>query len=116
MSLRIRNKYPKPIWAMIEWHHPNCPDGGEWEKAGWWKVQPGAIATVYGGDVDDVNRFWYFFAHASDGAQWSGPFIEHVPSTAFDWCTDTGSSNDHIVKMREFDIGHNSTYTLNLVP
>jgi uncharacterized membrane protein len=114
MSLRVRNKYPKPISVMIEWHHPNCPDGGDWRKAGWWNVQPGAVATVYGNDVDDVNRFWYFFAQATDGATWSGPISERVPSHAFELCASIASNMDRFIGMREFDVDSNSTYTLNL--
>ena len=67
MSLRFTNNYPSTLWAMIEWYHPNCEDGGNWEKAGWWKIDPGQTKTVFGGDVSDVNRYWYFFAHDADG-------------------------------------------------
>ena len=41
MSLKFKNRYPTTTWAMIEWYHPNCPDGGDWAKVGWWKIAPG---------------------------------------------------------------------------
>ena len=116
MSLRFKNGYPQTIWAMIEWYSPGCPDGGDWEKAGWWKIAPGGTKTVYGGDLDDVNRYWYFYAHASNGAQWAGPYRETVPHIAFDWCSSTGSSDSRTVGMRELDIHDNDTYTLTFVP
>jgi uncharacterized membrane protein len=100
---------------MIEWSHPKCPDGGNWEKAGWWKIGTGRCKIAYGGDLDDVNRYWYFYAHASDGAQWAGPYDEMVPPQAFDWCNSTSSSDSRRVGMRELDIGSHANYTVTLV-
>jgi uncharacterized membrane protein len=116
MSLRFKNGYPHTIWTMIEWYHPDCPDGGNWEKAGWWEIAPGGTATVYGGDLDDVNRHWYFYAHAANGAQWAGPYDEIVPHIAFDWCSDTANSDSRVVGMRELDVNGDDTYTLTFVP
>jgi uncharacterized membrane protein len=116
VSLRFTNNYPSTLWAMIEWYHPNCEDGGNWEKAGWWKIDPGQTKTVFGGDVSDVNRYWYFFAHAADGAAWAGPYNEIVPHIAFDWCEDTANSDSRTVGMRELDIHSYDTFTLHFVP
>jgi uncharacterized membrane protein len=114
--LRFCNHYPHTVWVCIEWYHPNCSDGGNWEKAGWWKIYPGGCKTAYGGDVDDVNRYWYFYAHASDGAHWSGPYWEIVPHIAFDWCENTANTDSRWVGMRELDINGYDNYTVNLVP
>ncbi len=116
MSLKFKNRYPTTIWAMIEWYYPNCPDGGDWAKAGWWKIAPGKTKTVYGGDLDDVNRYWYFYAHGADGAQWAGPYPEIVPHHAFDWCKQTAGNPSETVGMRELDINGKSTYTLRFIP
>ena len=114
--LRFTNGYPSTLWAMIEWYHPNCPDGGNWEKKGWWKIGPGQSKTVFSDDVEDVNRYWYFFAHAADGAQWAGPYSEIVPHIAFDWCENTANTDSRRVGMRELDVGSNDDYTVTFVP
>lgn len=114
--LRFCNNYPETVWVTIEWYHPDCEDGGDWEKAGWWKIDPGQCKTAYGGSLRDVNRYWYFYAHASDGAYWAGPYEDVVPHTAFDWCSDTGSTDSRVVGLRELDIDSNDNYTVNLVP
>ena len=114
--LQFTNGYSSTLWAMIEWSHPNCPDGGDWEKKGWWQIEPGQSKVVYGGDVNDVNRYWYFYAHAADGAVWSGPFEETVPDRAFDWCEHTADTSSRTVGMRQLDVDDNDNYNLRLVP
>ena len=116
MSLYFRNGYPSTIWTMITRYHPNCPDGGDWEKTGWWRIEPDGTATVYGDDVEDVNRYWYFYAHAADGAYWAGPYNVIVPHIAFDWCIDTANTDSRQVGMRELDVDSNDDYTLTFVP
>lgn len=69
---RFTNNYSSTVWAMVEWNHANCPDGGDWEKKGRWQMEPGQSAVVFGSGLKDVNRLWYWFAHACDGAVWGG--------------------------------------------
>jgi uncharacterized membrane protein len=114
IMLTYVNGYTSTIWAMAEWYHPGC-ENGNWEKKGWWRIEPGRSAVVFGDDVEDVNRFWYFFAHAADGAFWAGPFEETVPINAFDWCENTGSSTSRTIGMRELDVGDNDDFTLTFV-
>jgi len=116
MSLQLNNEYPSTIWTMIEWYHPGCEDCGDWEKAGWWEIEPGASATVYGDDLEDVNRYWYYYAQAADGAYWAGVYDEVVPYIAFDWCSDVANTDSFSVGMRELDINGNDDYTLTFVP
>ena len=111
---RFQNDYPATVWAMIEWFHPDCPDGGNWEKAGWWKMEPGEGKVAFAGNVSEVNRFWYFHAHAADGAHWSGPFNERVPPTAFNWCEATANTRSRLVGMREVNVGDSDSFTLRL--
>ena len=112
---RFRNEYTTTVWAMVEWHHPNCPDGGDWEKAGWWKMEPGEEKVAYGGSVGGLQASWYYYAHAADGAEWSGPFTEIVPPRAFDWCANTSSTDSREVGMRELDTTADD-YTLRFTP
>jgi uncharacterized membrane protein len=113
---RFVNNYPSTVWAMVEWYHPNCADGGNWEKAGWWKMDEGQTSTAFGGSASGVNPYWYFFAHAADGAQWAGPYNEIVPHIAFDWCESTANTDSRTVGMREVDVNGYDDYTLTLIP
>ena len=114
--LNIYNLYPSTVWVTIMWYSPGCPDGGDWEKAGWWKIEPGEGKTVFGGDLEDVNRYFCYFAHAADGVQWSGPYVRKVPHQAFDWCEWIANSNSRDVGFRLLDIGDNDDYALTLIP
>jgi uncharacterized membrane protein len=114
--LRFCNQYPAELWVCISWYHPNCPDGGDWEKKGWWHLAPAECKIAFGGDVSDVNRFWYYYAESADGRFWAGPFGTIVANGAFDWCENTGSTDSRTVGMRQLDIGDNDDFTLNLTP
>jgi uncharacterized membrane protein len=114
--LRFCNQYTTTVSVCIEWYRPGCPDGGDWEKAGWWVMQPGECKTAFGGDVDDVNRYWYYFAFATDGAVWAGEFNETVPDRVFDWCSNTSSTDSRTVGMRQLDVGDSDNYIVNLTP
>jgi hypothetical protein len=118
MALWFCNKYPSDVWVCILWYHPNCGDDSDWEKKGWWHLPPFPWAAwkVFGGDLEDINRFWYFHAHAADGAFWAGSPTTHVPHHAFDWCERRGETGARIVGLREVDVGGNDDYTINLVP
>ncbi len=114
--LRFCNQYPREVWVSIMWYHPNCSDGGNWEKKGWWHLFPGECKVVFGEDLDEINRYYTFFAHASDGAVWAGPYVRAVPHTAYDWCEWTANTDSRDVGFRLLDIGDNDDYTVNLVP
>jgi len=108
------NHYPTELWVCLLWYHPNCSDGGDWEKKGWWHLNPGECKIAFSGDLDEVNRYWYYYAEAADGAYWAGPYGTNVSNDRFDWCINTGSSNSRNVGFRELDIGDNDDVTLNL--
>ncbi len=112
--LKFSNSFPETVWVCIDWYHPNCSDGGDWEKAGWWKIDPGQSAVVSTADVSDVNQFWYYFAHSESGNVWAGPFAEMVPHNRFDWCENTSSTDARQVGMRELDVGNADNYIVNL--
>ncbi|MCT2588500.1 DUF1036 domain-containing protein [Streptomyces sp. N2-109] len=102
MALIFRNDYSRPIWAMYERYRPNCPDGGNWLKAGWWKIQPGQTAVVFAGDPHGVNPIWYAYAHSDDGLEWSDRFQELVPVRAFEWCSNVADTSSRTILMHEF--------------
>jgi uncharacterized membrane protein len=111
--LQFHNAHDAAIWAMVEWSHPNCQDGGNWEKKGWWMIEPGQTAVVYGGD-HHFNRYWYYYAHSSAGRQWGGSYSETVPPRSFQWCESTASSDSRTVGMGQIDVSATAAkHTLN---
>jgi hypothetical protein len=36
---------------MVQWHNPDCSDGSDWEKKGWWQFEPGASKVPFGGGI-----------------------------------------------------------------
>jgi hypothetical protein len=65
--LQFINSYPHRLDLTIMWFTPNCVDGGDWTKSGWWALSPGQSAVVHGADLADINRFWCYLA-CSPGA------------------------------------------------
>jgi len=114
--LAIGNHYTHTLWVTIMWYTPNCGDGGNWTKAGWWQLTPGQTKTVLVGDLEDINRYYCYFAQATDGEVWAGPYHRQVPQTAFDWCEWTANSQSFGVGYRLLDIGDYDDFTLFLTP
>lgn len=116
--LRICNSYSQTISTAISFFSPDeCGgEGGDWQNIGWWVIAPGTCKVVYGNDLDDASRFWYFFAMAVDGRRWSGEFPTFVHMTeAFNVCDGIGTTALTRVGFRELDIGDNEDFTLTLV-
>lgn len=117
MSWRFRNSYGTTVWVVIMWYTPGCSDGGDWSKKGWWSLEPGETKTVLGGDLEDINRYFYYYGETGDRTtQWAGSFFTCIPQTAFDWCLNTCDTNPETrnLGLREVDIGDYDTYTVNL--
>ncbi len=81
MSLVLCNSYSSAISTAIMFYSPDtCSgEGANFEMMGWWNLDPGSCATVYGNDLEDLNRYWFYYAMAGDGAVWSGPYSASVP-------------------------------------
>jgi uncharacterized membrane protein len=123
MSLTLCNSYPTLISTAITFYSPDkCGgEGDNFEMMGWWNIAPGSCALVYGGDLQDLNRYSYYFAQAEDGAVWSGPYGASVPIAAFDQCYGIGviiENGDESVSIgfRELDIDSYDNYTLTFIP
>jgi uncharacterized membrane protein len=124
VGLTLCNSYPSTVWTAIMFYSPETcgGDGRDFEMMGWWPIEPGACALVYANDLEDLNRFWYYFAHARDGAVWAGPFGASVPRTAFGggqacWGAQktTPGSEFESIGFRELDIGDSDDFTLTLI-
>ena len=112
--LRIVNGYSQPISVAIWYYHPNCSDGGDWAKKGWWQIAPGASKVAYGGSLRGLNRYFCYHAHAGDGTNWSGPYVTPVPPQAFDWCLPTANTSSWNAGFRLLDVNSYDNYTLTL--
>lgn len=110
------NKTSVTIWVTFQWSSPGCSDGSGWETRGWWKLDPGQTKTVFGQDLQSVGAYYYYYAEASDGSVWGGPFDTCVPYSVFDWCLNTCCTPTcRTVGFREKYIGGNNNFTINLV-
>ncbi|WP_327280716.1 MULTISPECIES: DUF1036 domain-containing protein [unclassified Streptomyces] len=114
MPLTFRNNHNTEIWTMVEWHQPNCSDGSNWVKKGWWRIGPGQTSTVFGGNPQAVNPIWYCYAYSTDGTEWRDRFQETVPHNAFEWCSNTADTSSRTILMNEFVVGGaNHTHSFN---
>jgi uncharacterized membrane protein len=116
--LRFCNSHPVRIWTAISFFSPEtCPDEfGNWQNIRWYPVEPGSCVVVYRNDLSDLNRYWYFYAEADDGATWTGDFPTFIKDPdAFNICDGVGSSALRTVGFLELDVGDNDEYTLTFV-
>lgn len=81
---------------------------------GWYRVPPGGEVTVYNGNVDNVNRYWYWYAESTDGATWSGPFQTWVSNNAFTICYGAGCTPCRVVGLQELDVNNNNNFRVTL--
>lgn len=118
MTLTFCNGYTATISTAFCFYSPgNCGGEGEnFEMMGWWDIEPGACSVVSGDDLRKVNRYWYYYAFATDGTVWSGPYGAAVPYAAFDQCYGVGVVNDTVeIGFRELDIDSYDDWTLTFV-
>ena len=96
MWLRFANNHGSTVWIAVGYYSPNCSDGGDWAKKGWFKFDPGGSGIV----LWTTNKYATYYAEANDGAHWSGSYHTNLPLQAFDWCWNTASSQGENVGMR----------------
>src|SRR5947207_15600157 len=118
MGLTFCNNYRTTIYTAISfWSDEDCGgEGGNWQNMGWYVLAPGSCGLVYANDLEDLNRYWYYYAEADDGAVWAGEYPTRVTDAAFNLCDGIGSTDQRIVGFRELDIGDNDGYTLSFTP
>ncbi|MFF8956166.1 DUF1036 domain-containing protein [Streptomyces sp. NPDC014894] len=114
--LKYVNQYPQPISVCIMWYTPNCPDGGDWTKKGWWNISPGGSAVVHSADLSDVNRYWCDYIFATDGTVWDGDVTRWVPLRRFQWCEWTSSTDAVQAGFFVNDIDGNDDATFLITP
>ena len=98
----MRNDGNARIHFALAYYYPNCPDGANWANKGWWQIAPGGTVTVRGGASNNARYFWY--AETDTGLQWAGDLFNDLPTTAFDWCWPTSSTDATSRGMRQLDV------------
>ena len=117
--LAFSNGYTSKVWVTIMfWSPDTCGQYGNWQTIGWYGIDPGNSADVYDNDLEDLSRYWYFYAKAADGAEWGGDFGPiYVYHGAFNSCLNIGSTAAYAtVGLREIDVGDNDDFTMTLTP
>lgn len=66
--------------------------------------------------MQQLNRYFYYYAEAVNGMKWVGPYTRAVPPQAFTWCEWTANTQSRNVGFRQKDINSYDNYTLNLLP
>jgi hypothetical protein len=82
----LLNNYNTPIYIatmVVQLPGSNCNPG--WQKTGWYSLNPGGVARADNRNLAATNRYWYVYAIASDGTQWtSNAFYTTVRNDPFD--------------------------------
>ena len=106
MAIFVRNDGNARIYFALSYHFPNCPDGDNWAKKGWCRFHQAAPRLCA-----EAPRT----AHGTSGTprpiaglQWAGDIFTWLPTTAFDWCWPTSSSNASPRGMRPLDVPESS--------
>jgi uncharacterized membrane protein len=103
-------------------YRDDAEDGNQnWVSEGWWRIQPGQCARVYGKPLS--QRFYFYFAHALSSSvkdapptQWGGRFVLCTETKAFRITGDSDcvARNFQATGFQELDVGGSSRdYTLD---
>jgi uncharacterized membrane protein len=115
MGLTFCNNYPRQVSITIGYYDPsNCANQGLWIKEGWWNLAPGQCVYVYAGSLRNVNRYWVYYARATNGYNWSGQYCTQVTNQAFHQCWNNPSQ--YQICYRLLDINSYDNFTLTLIP
>lgn len=88
-SLNFTNSYSQELFVAYMRLDQGCGDecGEPWDVLGWIDLQPGQTQSR---DNATGNQWFYYYAEATDGAVWNGPFPAEVTQAAFEKCTCLG--------------------------
>jgi len=110
-DVNFTNSYGQPIFISYMRLDYGCRDecGEPWDVLGWIGLQPGQTQSR---PNPTNNRWYYYYAEATDGAFWAGPFVAEVSQQRFEKCTCLGvivengdpTSPYHDVGFRELDL------------
>ncbi|MDE2029333.1 MAG: DUF1036 domain-containing protein [Alphaproteobacteria bacterium] len=61
-ALSFCNRTQAPIEAAIGYHGDTGGGDRDWVSEGWWRIEPGQCARVYGENL--TQRFYFYYAYA----------------------------------------------------
>ena len=102
MGLYFQNGTANTVFVASAYNAPGCEGGVNWAKKGWYGIAPGGTAKVLSGWAGPGK---YFFYAESNSSRWSGPFFTPLPSRAFDWCWNTGSTDSRNLGLAKIEVG-----------
>jgi uncharacterized membrane protein len=114
-DLHFINSTSKPLYVAIAYlDEEACGTRNQWRVEGWWRVEPGVKATVFNGDLTDVNRYWYYYAEPEGGGgAWSGDYYFPTTSEVFDLCDGASGNGVEYEGFRQIDLGDEDIFTVD---
>jgi uncharacterized membrane protein len=120
-AMSFCNRTPGPVEAALGYRDDADSTAQSWVSEGWWRIEPGQCARVYGQPLS--QRFYFYYAHALTQTAkdipptlWSGKYIFCTDDKAFriDGDTDCATRNYTSTGFQELDLGANTRdYTLD---
>lgn len=120
-AMSFCNRTVGPIEAALGYRDDADSTTQNWISEGWWKIEPGQCARVYGQPL--TQRFYFYYAHAltqtlkdAPPTIWSGKYIFCTDEKAFrvEGDGDCPSRNYQSTGFQELDLGANTRdYTLD---
>ncbi|MDE1901913.1 MAG: DUF1036 domain-containing protein [Alphaproteobacteria bacterium] len=123
-ALSFCNRTAGPIEAAVGYRADDTDQStatDNWVSEGWWRIEPGQCARVYGDAL--TQRFYFYYAHAltqtsknTPPTVWSGKYMFCTDDKAFriNGDSDCPSHNYQSTGFHELDIGANTRdYTLD---
>ena len=119
MGLYFHNNYSKAtVLLAVGLPDNSCfSSGAAFNKRGWWSIKYGDTVEVFSGDLSKIIPFiCYFYAIASDGTFWAGPYDNLVSHSKFDqcWYDDTGMDWNRGFRYFTMGTSSKSSHTINL--
>lgn len=103
MGLYFRNFTGDAVFVAYAYHSPGC-GAVQWSKKGWYRIGPNGTVKVFSGWAGD-GKYFFFAENERRTRSWSGPFFTPLPSRAFDWCWNTGSTDSRTLGLAKFEVG-----------
>lgn len=120
-AMSFCNRTSGPIEAALGYRDDSDNNAQDWISEGWWRIESGQCARVYGQPL--TQRFYFYYAHAltqvvkdSPPTAWSGKYIFCTDDKAFRVTGDGDcqTRNYSPTGFQELDLGANTRdYTLD---
>jgi uncharacterized membrane protein len=120
-ALSFCNRTQTTLEAAWGYRDADADDTQNWVSEGWWRIEPGQCARVYGQPL--LQRFYFYYAHAlaqtskdAPPTVWSGKYMLCTDDKAFRVTGDGDcpGRNYQTTGFQELDLGSNTRdYTLD---